>query len=140
MGSQQHRFYRTDVSSSTSVNQMVTSLRADYPSAPSVVVTCAGVAIPSYFLDMDEATYDKVTNINQKGTFLVVQAMARLMVEDKVKNGSIVTMGSICGRVQEKTFLKRAGKPSEVANLCLFLATEESSYMTGQVVEITGGQ
>jgi 3-oxoacyl-[acyl-carrier protein] reductase len=35
--------------------------------------------------------------------------------------------------------LKRMGEPSEVASVILFLASDMSSYLTGQVVHITGG-
>jgi 3-oxoacyl-[acyl-carrier protein] reductase len=34
----------------------------------------------------------------------------------------------------------RAGEPSEVANVALFLASDLSSYMTGTVLEVTGGR
>ncbi len=35
--------------------------------------------------------------------------------------------------------LKRGGKPEDVANACLFLASELSSYVTGQVISVDGG-
>ncbi len=35
--------------------------------------------------------------------------------------------------------LKRAGKPEDVANAVLFLASEQSSYITGQVLNVDGG-
>ena len=35
--------------------------------------------------------------------------------------------------------LKRAGDPSDVANACLFLASDLSSYITGQVLPVCGG-
>ena len=34
----------------------------------------------------------------------------------------------------------RAGEPSEVASVALFLASDLSSYMTGTVLEVTGGR
>lgn len=35
--------------------------------------------------------------------------------------------------------LKRAGKPLDIARLCLFLASEAGDYITGQVYGVTGG-
>jgi len=35
--------------------------------------------------------------------------------------------------------LARLGTPQDVANVCLFLASDESSYITGQVITIDGG-
>jgi len=35
--------------------------------------------------------------------------------------------------------LKRGGKPADVANLCLFLSSDLSSFITGQVINVDGG-
>lgn len=35
--------------------------------------------------------------------------------------------------------LKRAGTPEDVANLCLFLTSDMSTYITGQVINVCGG-
>jgi len=36
--------------------------------------------------------------------------------------------------------MQRAGEPEEVASVCLFYASDLSSYMTGTVAEVTGGR
>ncbi len=38
-----------------------------------------------------------------------------------------------------KTMLKRIGKPIDIANTALFLASDLSSYITGQVIRVDGG-
>jgi NAD(P)-dependent dehydrogenase (short-subunit alcohol dehydrogenase family) len=39
----------------------------------------------------------------------------------------------------EHTPLGRIGQPEEVANVVAFLASDESSFMTGATVEVSGG-
>jgi 3-oxoacyl-[acyl-carrier protein] reductase len=39
----------------------------------------------------------------------------------------------------KRVYLKRFGKPEEVANLIAFLASDEASYITGDVIVIDGG-
>jgi NAD(P)-dependent dehydrogenase (short-subunit alcohol dehydrogenase family) len=39
----------------------------------------------------------------------------------------------------EKTLMKRLGRPEEMANVILFLASEDSSYMTGSIIVVDGG-
>jgi 3-oxoacyl-[acyl-carrier protein] reductase len=39
----------------------------------------------------------------------------------------------------EKIALRRGGTPDDVANVCVFLGSELSSYVTGQVIQICGG-
>ena len=39
----------------------------------------------------------------------------------------------------KRTCLKRIGRPEEIANVALFLSSDLSSYMTGQVLRVDGG-
>jgi 3-oxoacyl-[acyl-carrier protein] reductase len=41
--------------------------------------------------------------------------------------------------LKQKPSLKRMGTPEEVANLYLFLASDEASYISGEVIRIDGG-
>ena len=42
-------------------------------------------------------------------------------------------------RVLARTPLRRLGKPSDVANAALFLASEQSAFITGVVLPVDGG-
>ena len=59
--------------------------------------------------------------------------------------GFIATeMTEVLDEKTKETFLtnipmKRLGNPEEVANICLFLASDLSSYVSGQVVSVCGG-
>ena len=39
----------------------------------------------------------------------------------------------------EKIPLKRGGTPEDIANVALFLASDLSSYINGQVINVCGG-
>ena len=51
------------------------------------------------------------------------------------------------GKLDEKTVqgwrdaipLKRGGTPEDIANACVFLASDMSAYVTGQTINVDGG-
>lgn len=57
-----------------------------------VLVNCAGINKREGLADVDEATYDRIMNINLKGVFFLSQAVANYM--KKQNSGSIINIGS----------------------------------------------
>jgi len=60
------------------------------------VVNSAGVTATRPALDQDERAWDSVIDTNLKGVWLIAQAAARRMIDNKTK-GSIVNIASILG-------------------------------------------
>ena len=42
-------------------------------------------------------------------------------------------------RIIKRLAMRRAGDPQELSNVIAFLASEESSYVTGEAIEVGGG-
>lgn len=40
---------------------------------------------------------------------------------------------------ESKPLLKRLGEPVDIANACLFLSSDEASYLTGEIIAVSGG-
>ena len=45
----------------------------------------------------------------------------------------------VLGELAEETPLGRIGKPEEIADTILFLASEQARFVTGQVLDVSGG-
>ncbi|KAM3596466.1 uncharacterized protein V6R79_014953 [Siganus canaliculatus] len=193
---QGHMAAVVDVSCKESVNRLVTSVQTHFFQPPSVCVHAAGITQDGFLLSMEEDQFDRVIQINLKGSFLVTQAVAQALVACGAPKGSIITLGSIVGKVgnigqvnyaaskagvegltrtaakelsrfgircncvlpgfistpmtdkvPEKVISKlkslvplgRMGEPAEVADVCAFLASDDSRYVTGASIEVTGG-
>ena len=64
-------------------------------------------------------------------------AVAPGMVDTDLLIGKIDDAGK--RRVAEGVPLGRLAAPADIANACLFLASEESAYITGVVLDVSGG-
>lgn len=171
--------------------------RADDRQPIDVLINNAGIAFETPFLEISEAEWRTVLDVNLTGFFFVAQATSRRMAARR--RGTIVNMGSKNGIAGEvgyahynsskagvlmltKTMalelaplgirvnavcpgyiqtpmsqaidspefvqdfvdryipLGRPGNVEDVASLFLFLASDESRFMTGQCMVVDGGQ
>lgn len=88
--------YGVDVSSAESVDTAMGQVLAAVGRV-DVLVQAAGVTSRVHYLDLTEQEWDRVIDVNLKGTFLVGQRCARLMKEQQ--GGAIVNIASIAAQV-----------------------------------------
>ncbi len=50
-----------------------------------------------------------------------------------------IDMPGVVERLEKRTVLGRIGEPKDVASLAVFLASDDSSYMTGNSIRVDGG-
>lgn len=101
--SENYRFWPTDISRADEVNHSVEKIIQRCGRIDGLVNN-AGVNFPRLLVDekapagryeLNEAAFEKMVNINQKGVFLMSQAVARQMV--KQREGAIVNVSSESG-------------------------------------------
>ena len=92
-----HLAVKNDVSSKDSVREAFEAIKTKYAQPPDIIVNSAGITMDKYLLRMSEDSFDKVINVNLKGTFLVNQIAASAMKEADIK-GSIVNISSIVAK------------------------------------------
>ena len=185
-----------DVGSVQDVERIVSETASAFGGI-SIVVNNAGIQTERPFLELPVSEWDSIINTNLKGTFLVSQASARVMVRDRVA-GRIVNISSVHQEMPRRgiahygaskggvlmltkvmalelaehgitvncvapgavatpmnqPFLDspslveefsgrvpvgRIAQSEEIARAVLFLAQDESSYITGTTVHVDGG-
>ena len=98
-----YQFWPTDISSAKEINHTVAEIIQRFGRIDGLVNN-AGVNFPRLLVDekapagqyeLNEAAFEKMVNINQKGVFLMSQAVARQMV--KQHDGVIVNVSSESG-------------------------------------------
>ena len=190
----------TDVSVKSQVQGMVKQTVDSFGSI-DILVNNAGIIHAAPLVEVTETEWDEVIDINLKGVFLCMQAVAPYMM--KQKHGKIINISSICGRggalddgapycaskagvilltqvaawelgqyninvnnvapglvltpmadqgktreefaqfLEERkkgTALHRVANPEDIARTTVFLASEDSSFISGQTVPVDGGR
>jgi 3-oxoacyl-[acyl-carrier protein] reductase len=87
--------FKADVSDYNSITQVFKKIEKRW-SRLDILVTCAAIIGPTRTWDIQEQEWDRMLDINLKGTFLSVQGALRLM--RKQGSGKIVTIGSDVGK------------------------------------------
>jgi glucose 1-dehydrogenase len=120
-----------------------------------VAASQAGVVVNMSSVNAILAIPDQVPYVISKGAVnQLTKVMAIALAPHNIRvnaigPGTIATelarkavMNSEAGRqkIMARTPLKRLGEPMEVATVALFLASEDSSYMTGQTIYPDGGR
>ena len=88
---------KLDVSKMDQVDEFVSEVITDFKKI-DILIHCAGIAyFDGDFLNLKEKIWDRVINVNLKGTFLIGQRIMREM--KKKKYGRIINIGSIAGEI-----------------------------------------
>ena len=69
-----------------------------------------------------------------------VNAIGPGSVATDLFRAGILTDNEAMRRVEMRTPMRRASEPDEMAGVALFLASDDSSYVTGQVIYADGGR
>lgn len=114
-----------DVSRKDDVAAMVSQARAF--GRIDILVNNAGVEHITPLFDISEAEWDRILDINLKGTFLCCQAVARTMAEDQ-GGGKIINIGSVAGTAPPRREPHYGASKAGVHGLTKQLALELAPY------------
>jgi 3-oxoacyl-[acyl-carrier protein] reductase len=95
-----------------------------------ILVNCAWIGSTTDTVDTDQATSDRVFEVNMKGTFLMCRALLPQMLNPG--NGSLE-------QLKKRQPLSRLGTADEIAAAVTFLAGPQSSFTTGSIFTIDDG-
>jgi len=106
--------FKLNVSNSTEVRDVVDAVQA-WGGSVDILVNCAGVNSHHPALELPEEEWDRVIEINLKGTFLVSQAVGRVMKPHT--NATIINISSTSAEVARSTSVHYAASKGGVRQL-----------------------
>lgn len=110
-----------------------------------IIVSNAGIYPSHPFLEMDVNDWDRVMAVNVRGTFLICQAAAQLMVKNK-REGVIVTISSGSSRFARVGSAHYCASKAAVVMLTRVMALELAPYrirvnsVSPGIINVPGGQ
>jgi NAD(P)-dependent dehydrogenase (short-subunit alcohol dehydrogenase family) len=117
----------SDATTASIIN--ITSLGAEraFPNNPAYIASKGGLKMLTKFYAKSLGKYG--VRVNNVGPGYIETNMTRNSYSDETKRANI----------SQHTLLGRWGSPSDVADVCLFLCSNESRYITGQDIYVDGG-
>ncbi|KAG8321173.1 hypothetical protein J6590_051448 [Homalodisca vitripennis] len=89
-----HSVYKYDVTDFKSAPELLKAIVQKYNRPPNILVNCAGVTVCHSVLDETPENFQRIIDVNLKGTYFTCQAVARELVAAKLP-GSIVNISSV---------------------------------------------
>ena len=146
-----------DVSDFTACEAMAKAVKDRFGTI-DVLVNNAGITKDGLLVQMSEEQFDVVTRVNYKSVFNMMRhvgiiGMTKTGAKELGKRGITVNavapgfiqtpMTEVLGEEYKEAILKqiglqRLGQPEDVANAVAFLASDRASYISGQVLEVSG--
>jgi NAD(P)-dependent dehydrogenase (short-subunit alcohol dehydrogenase family) len=111
--------FRCDVTSVEQIQSLVDAVLASFGQI-DVLVNSAGVFYPTRIGQTDEAMFDRMCDINLKGTFFMCNAVAPHMTERG--SGKIINIGSTSGVVGRRDFVVYSATKAAVIHMTRALA------------------
>ena len=90
---------------------------------PTVLVTCAGVGSLAPVIEVSVAEWDRVQNVNLRGTMLCLQAVAKEMVGREL-DGAMVCISSVSARIVDPGMAAYSASKAGIEALAHALAVE----------------
>lgn len=115
------RFYQADVSNREQVHEVINKIAVDFGGI-NILVNNAGVASRATTEDLSEKEWDRIVDINMKGTFLCTQAVIPIMIRQV--GGRIINISSIAGQTGGQIGPHYAASKAGVIGLTRFMARE----------------
>lgn len=116
--------YAVDVAQAAQVEAAVDQIKTDFGRI-DVLVNNAGITRDTFVSRMSEEDWDKVLDINLKGTFLFTKAVSKIMMRQK--SGSMVNIASIIGLIGNGGQCNYAASKAGVIALTKSVAKELAS-------------
>ena len=104
-----------DVTRSDDVDAIVPFTLRELGSPPDILVCCAGAQTFADVFDLPEDEWDRVFDVNARGTFLTLRSVGRAMRD--AGRGSIVTVASIQARLGNRMFAHYSASKAAVLSL-----------------------